>query len=199
MSGLGVAVLGLCAAGWLALTPIAFGYRGHGQHAAVLTNRATAGGLAVASLLTLIAWILAWRRKLQADGALPPRISRRQARREARELRWRELASENNAAPSTPDPARVLSELRALLLPLLAGSPGAEGLCAERPDAEASGVVAPGAEAGAQLALAEVHHVGVPEPRHEQESLAPSGIAAIESILAGGDLLLAGCGEEEAW
>jgi hypothetical protein len=193
MSGLCVAVLGLCAAGWLALTPVAFGYRGPGLPSAglpsaglpsaglpsaglqraVLADRATAGGLAVASLLTLLAWILAWRRKLRADGVLPTRISRGQTRREAREQRWRELATEKDVAPSTPDPAQVLSELRALLLPLLAEPPEPP----EPPEAP----------------------VGTFENYPLPVSPAPSGIAAIESILAAGDLLMVGSGEEQAW
>src|SRR5260370_7958841 len=71
LSGLCVAVLGLCAAGWLALAPMAFGYRGNGQHKAVLTDRATGAGLAVVSLVTLACWVLAWRRRLRPDRILP--------------------------------------------------------------------------------------------------------------------------------
>ena len=88
VSGLCVATLGLCAAGWLALAPVAFGYR----------------------------WVVAWRRRLRADGILA-RASRRQARRETRAQRRRERDGEG--AARTPDPAQVLSELRALLTPLL--------------------------------------------------------------------------------
>jgi len=188
MSGLCVAVLGLCASGWLMLAPVAFGYRGSAPHGAALADRATGGGLAVVSLLTLIGWATAWRRKLRADGVLP-RTSRRQAWREERDLRRRAAASDHEGASGTPDPAQVLSELRALLLPLLAESPGAPQ------------------EPPAAPPPPEVHHYGgVPEPRSELEpfQLTPpepprSGIAAIESMLAGAELSMAGCGEEEAW
>ena len=173
MSGLCVAALGLCAAGWLMLTPVAFGYRGATPHGAALADRATAGGLAVVSLLTLLGWTLAWRRKLRADGALP-RVSRRQARREARELRRREGGGGGVPASGTPDPAHVLTELRALLLPLLNEEPGQP----------APAQVAPGSEVH--------HHPGVPEPRNEQASL-------VESMLAGTGLLRVGSSEEEAW
>jgi hypothetical protein len=232
ISGLCVAVLGLCAAGWLVLTPVAFGYLGSGPHGAALTDRATGAGLAVVSLLTLVGWVVAWRRKLRADGVLTG-TSRRQARREARELRWaelrqRELAGETDTESSTPDPAQVLSELRALLIPLLARQ----------------------ADGPAPAGPAEIHqYAGIPQPRREQESSgtpdgfpppsgepdyyqlvepdrfqhaavtppvltvvtappgpsappgppAPVGIAAIESVLAGAELLMVGCGEEEAW
>jgi hypothetical protein len=76
LSGLCVAALGLCAAGWLVLTPFAFGYQGRGWHAATLTDLATGGGLAVICVTTLIAWTLAWRRALRADGVLtrPERV-----------------------------------------------------------------------------------------------------------------------------
>jgi len=267
-----VATLGLCAAGWLLLTPLAFGDRdaglhGSGWHRAVLADRATGGGLAVVSLLTLACWVLAWRRKLRADGALPE-TSRRQARRAARELHQREHEAETGLANATPDPAQVLSELRALLIPLLAEPPASA--------APSAGPAAPATPA----APAEIHHyAAVPRPRNEQESFGmpdgfqpvpadlddfqhapdaargypiasdapdshpagsgepdyyqpvapgsyqpapiapvtpaastapaepqvspeppvPSGIAAIESMLAGAELLTVGCGEEEAW
>src|SRR5260370_10337900 len=70
LSGLCVAGLGLCAAGWLVLTPFAFGYQGRGWHAATLTDLATGGGLAVICVVTLLAWTAAWRRTLRADGVL---------------------------------------------------------------------------------------------------------------------------------
>jgi hypothetical protein len=88
LAGLCVATLGLCAAGWLALAPVAFGYRGDGRpgaplHWAALADQATAAGLAAVSLVTLTCWIVAWRRRLRADGILTS-ASRRQVRREAR-------------------------------------------------------------------------------------------------------------------
>jgi hypothetical protein len=242
MSGLCVAVIGLCASGWLMLAPVAFGYRGPAPHhttlhRTALADRATGGGLAVVSLLTLIFWAIAWRRKLRADGVLP-RISRRRARREERDVRRRDASGQ---AESTPDPAQVLSELRALLLPLLAESPAAPA------PAEPAGALpepAPAPVAAAEpIVVPELHHHGaVPEPRSELEPFrlpegtpqasepdhaesaepdsypfatalvpvpavpleqltppAPSGIAAIESMLAGAQLSMVGCGEEETW
>jgi hypothetical protein len=230
MSGLCVAVLGLCASGWLVLAPAAFGYRGSAPRQTALADRATGGGLAVVSLLTLIFWAIAWRRKLRADGVLP-RMSRRRARREERDVRRRAAAGQ---AESTPDPAQVLSELRALLLPLLAESPAGPA-----PAAAAEPVVVP-----------ELHHHGaVPEPRSELEpfrlpegtpeasepaeaaagqsaaaagqpvepdsypfaaalvpvpavpldQLTPPAPSGIESVLAGAELSMVGCGEEETW
>lgn len=171
LSGLCVATLGVCAAGWLALAPVAFGYRSAGRpgtslHSAGLQRAAwadwaTAAGLAVVSLVTLACWITAWRRRLRADGILAG-AARRQAR--ARRRRGRD----GGAAARTPDPAQVLNELRTLLTPLLAGEPG--------PEEPAGGHVAP----------------AIPQPR-------PGGLAAMESMLAGTELLMAACGEEEAW
>lgn len=192
LAGLCVAVLGLCAAGWLALTPVAFRYRGgHGSgwHGAALADRATGGGVAVVSALTLAAWVIAWRRRLRADGVLVG-VSRRQARREARELRWREqcerkVEAANEQANDAPDPAQVLSELRALLIPLLADSAAAQ-------------------EPVPTPAPAPVPPVPVPDGFHPAPVFtpalpAPSGIAAIESMLAGTELAMVGSGEEETW
>src|SRR5579859_4579991 len=81
LSLLSAAGLGLCAAGWLVLTPFAFGYRGRAQDAAV-TNLATGGGLAAVCLVTLVATTVAWRRALRADGVLAdPPPARVRARR----------------------------------------------------------------------------------------------------------------------
>ena len=194
MSGLCVAALGLCAAGWLALAPVAFGYRGSHPHAAALADRATGGALAVVSLVTGVCWVLAWRRTLRADGALP-QLSRRQARREARELRRREADGDRGPAASTPDPAEVLSELRALLLPLLPEPPGEPAPfqpTSEEPDyyqaIESDGLQPAPAAASAPA--------GWPAPAGPP---ARSGIAAIESMLAGAGLLMVGAHEEEAW
>jgi hypothetical protein len=235
MSGLSVAVIGLCASGWLMLAPVAFGYRGLAPHhtalhRAALGDRVTGGGLAVVSLLTLIFWAIAWRRKLRADGVLP-RISRRRARREEREERDVRRRDAAGQAESAPDPAQVLSELRALLLPLLAESPAAAA-AAEPAGALPKPAAAPAA-AAEPVVVPELHHHGaVPEPRSELEPFrpaagqsaeadsypfaaalvpvravpleqlttpAPSGIAAIESMLAGAELSMVGCGEEETW
>ena len=87
LSGLCAAGLGLCAAGWLVLTPFAFGYRGT-SHGATPTDLATGSVLAAVCLVTLVAWDAAWRRALQAcDGA----------------------------ASAAPEPDQVLTALRALL------------------------------------------------------------------------------------
>ena len=180
LSGLCVAILGLCAAAWLALGPMAFGYHGNGQHKAMLTDRATGAGLAVVSLGTLALWVIAWRRALRADGILPG-TSRRQARREARARRRRERG--DGAPAGVPDPARVLSDLRALLTPLLAEPTG--------PDEQAACVPAPrnGPE---NEAKDEPARPVVPHARS-------GGLAAMESMLAGAELLMVGVGEEEAW
>jgi hypothetical protein len=190
-----VAVLGVCAAGWLALAPMAFGYRGNSQHKAVLTDRATGAGLALVSLVTLACWVIAWRRTLRADGNLPG-TSRRQARREARARRRRER--DGGGPAGVPDPARVLSDLRALLTPLLAEPTGPDEQTPEErnpdeqaPDEQAARVPAPR---------------NWPEDEAEDEPARPvvpharsGGLAAMESMLAGAELLMAGVGEEEAW
>jgi hypothetical protein len=171
LAGLCVAVLGLCAAAWLALAPAAFGYRRAGEalHRAALADWATAAGLALVSLVTLTGWVVAWRRTLRAGGILA-RTSRRQARRAARAQRRREHDGE--AGTGTADPAQVLSELRALLTPLL--SP------------PAAGEPAP-CEPAASHSLPEVPRARAGDP------------AAMESVLAGAELLMVGGGEEEAW
>ena len=107
VSGLCVAALGLCAAGWLALAPVAFGYRGADRagvslHRAAWADWATAAALALVSLVTLACWVVAWRRRLRADGIVAP-PSRRQARRETRAQRRRERDDEG--AARTPGPA----------------------------------------------------------------------------------------------
>jgi hypothetical protein len=219
LSGLCVAALGLCAAGWLALAPAAFGYRSGGAdphpaaphlaashlaalRRAALADRATAAGLALVSLVTLICWVVAWRRTLRADGILARaprwqaetsrrqvRTSRRQARRAAREQRRH--VHDGGTDARTPDPAQALSELRALLTPLLA-QPAANGPAANgrAPDSHVPQeppehrMYAPG-PASSDLPA-------VPAPRS-------GGLAATESTLAGAELLMTGCAEEEAW
>ena len=200
LSGLCVAIVGLCVAGWLALAPMAFGYRGNGQHKAVLTDRATGAGLAAVSLVTLACWVIAWRRRLRADGILPG-TPRRQARREARARRRRER--EGRGSAGVPDPARVLSDLRTLLTPLLA-EPTA---LAERtaPGERAPGEQAPGEQA-ARVPLPRNEPEDEPEDEPDGEPARPAvpharsgGLAAMESMLAGAELLMVGVGEEEAW
>ena len=191
LSGLCVATLGLCAAGWLALAPVAFGYRSAGRPGTSLPSAglqraawadwATAAGLAVVSLVTLACWIAAWRRRLRADGILV-RASRRQARRESRAQRRRQRDDETAVRP--PDPAQVLSELRTLLTPLLAEP--ADGQ-AEPADGRVGADQVREPDEDPQLGVP-----AVPHPR-------AGGLAAMESMLAGAELLLVGCGEEEAW
>lgn len=212
LSGLCVAALGLCAAGWLVLTPVAFDYRGlpnSDWHRAALADRATGGGVALVSALTLAAWAVAWRRKLRADGVLLAGVSRKQARREARELRWREREVEagNDQANGAPDPAQVLSELRTLLLPLLAENADApsaasphEGIPEPRSEQEPAGM--PGEPAGMPGGFypAPIFAPGFASvPLDPPAAPAPSGLAAIESMLAGAELAMAGSGEEETW
>src|SRR5439155_9499651 len=176
MSGLCVATLGLGAAGWLALAPVAFGYRSAGRpgpslpsaglQRAAWADWATAAGLAVVSLVTLACWIVAWRRRLRADGILTRasrRQARQQARQEARARRRRERDGE--AAARTPDPAQVLSELRTLLTPLLpdpAEPADPADPAGQAEQAEPDGNHQPGAPA-------------IPPPR-------PGGLAARESL-----------------
>jgi hypothetical protein len=251
-----VAALGLCVAGWLVLMPLAFGNRGRGPHQAALaeaalTERATGGGLALVSLVTLLAWAIAWRRKLRADGIVAP-TSRRQSWRVARALRRRER--ESDKAGSAPDPAQVLSELRALLIPLLAepangrpadgepagrepaagkpaasvpaASPGVAGIPAPRKEQEAFGVpdgfqslagdpdyYEPGPEGYRPAPGDPDSYQPAPDGRHPAPAAfahyppapdvpavppARSGIASMQSMLAGAELRMAG-GEEEAW
>jgi hypothetical protein len=87
LSGLCVAGLGLCGGGWLLVAVAAFGgERGGG---AGRVNLATGAGLIVAGCVSAIAWSVAWRRRLRADGVLAGRfllVSRREARRNRRQL-----------------------------------------------------------------------------------------------------------------
>src|SRR5712691_8314698 len=104
------------------------------------------------------------------------------------------LARGGGAAAGVPDPGRVLSDLRALLTPLLA-EPTA-------PDEQAPDEQAPDEQAPDEQAAR------VPAPRNEPEDepalpVVPharsGGRAAMESMLAGADRLMVGAGEEEAW
>jgi len=87
LSGLCVAGLGLCGGGWLIVATEAFG--GAGAGGAGRVNLVTGGALILASLVALVAWALAWRRRMHMDGVLGRRfllVSRREARRNRREL-----------------------------------------------------------------------------------------------------------------
>ena len=180
LTGLGVAGLGLCAAGWLVLTPFAFGYRGRGWRGAALTDWATGGGLAAACLITLAAWAIAWRRALLADGVLA-----RSPRSRARVQRRRER--HGSGASTAPDPGQVLTALRALLGPLL--DPAAE------PSAAPAGE--PGT-AGEPDAAGEPVAAVIPGPRSAPEE-PRAGLAVIKSMLAGAELPMTGFEEEEVW
>ena len=171
LSGLCAAGLGLCAAGWLVLTPFAFGYRGT-SHGATLTDLATGSVLAAVCLVTLVAWDAAWRRAMRADGVLtrppggPPRARRRRAR--------------DGAASPAPDPDQVLTALRALL----AQPAVAVGAAPAAGPADAVGhAPATAAPAGSVI----------PEPRNGAEPA--NGITVIESMVAGSPLV-AGYGNE---
>jgi len=215
LAGLCVSALGLCAGGWLVLTPFAFGYPHRGR--AAVTGFATGGGLALVALAALTCWALAWRRKLRADGVLAARQrrrSRRSGRRQARAERL-VLATRTPELTAAPDPAQVLTDLRALLTPLLA----AEGSALIR---TMPGPVAPAEPAVAEPVLTEpVLTVPAPAPASDGQTasravqvqvqapghlrgsrsasfLAPSPPPA-EPLLRGAELLMVGTGEEEAW
>jgi hypothetical protein len=230
VSGLCAATLGLCAAGWLTLAPLAFGYRDGAPgparaalhraalHRALLADWGTAVALAVVSLATLLTWIVAWRRQLRADGVLAG-TSWREARALRRRARAQDQAAEEQAAADAaepadgpPDPARVLSELRALLIPLLAeheavqpGPGGDEPAMHEAAEHEAAihepAVSEPAVHAPVVHEPA-VHEPAVHEPAGQGPAVPlprPGGLAAMESMLAGAELLMVACGEEEAW
>ena len=196
VAGLCAAGVGLCAAGWLVLTPFAFGYQGRGWHAATLTDLATGGGLAVICVTTLLAWTLAWRRVLRADGVLT-----RPERDPARARRRRGRAAEEQGGGQA-DPEQVLTALRALLAPVL-DAPAADAPAA---DAPAVAPVIPGPRSALEEA-AQVPRVMPADPAGPQVMPArpqvmpagPEGIAVIEPMLAGAELLMTGCDEEEAW
>src|SRR5215475_3109742 len=87
LSGLCVAGLGLCGGGWLVVAAVAFG--GADGSGAGRVNLATGAGLIVVCCATAVAWAVAWRRRMRADGVLGEpfaTVSRRQARRNRREL-----------------------------------------------------------------------------------------------------------------
>ena len=118
LTGLWLSALGLCAGGWLVLTPFAFGYTGRVAGTAL----GTGGGLVVVCAAAVVSWSVLWRRKLRADGVLPARPSRRARRSARRQARAERLvqASRQRELVVAPDPAQVLTDLRALLTPLLA-------------------------------------------------------------------------------
>ena len=197
MTGLCVSALGLCAGGWLVLTPFAFGYAsgaggpGHGR--AAVTALSTGGGLAVICGGALACWAVLWRRRLRADGVLPPRPSRRSRRSARRQERAERLvaATRQRELETAPDPAQVLTDLRALLTPLLAdggvklvASPASEEPAAEEP-VVAEPVVAEPAEVPGHLRGTRSAAFLTPPPA--------------DGLLRGAELLMVGTGEEESW
>jgi hypothetical protein len=143
LSGLCVAGLGLCGGGWLTVAAVAFGGGGRLSRADQV-NLATGVGLAFVSVVAIACWAAAWRRRMRADGVLAGRfgsVSRgearrnrrelsrdvrrtaRMARRDARAARRAErarLRGPRTAVPSAGEsPAELVSQLQALLGPLL--------------------------------------------------------------------------------
>jgi hypothetical protein len=222
LAGLCAAALGMCGGGWLVLTPFAFGYPGRGREAT--TALATGGGLIVVSSLTLFCWALAWRRRLRVDGVLAPRQSRsaqrkieRSAKRQARAERL-VRTSRQREIEASPDPAQVLTDLRALLTPLLSAAeesvavvpapvqlrqpapepapepaqPAPPALAVE-PEANRE-VQAPGHLRGTRSAS----FFAVPRQTAEPE-LEPDDSLMPSSLMKGAELLMVGTGEEESW
>lgn len=226
LAGLCVTALGLCAGGWLILTPYAFGYPGHGR--AAVTALATGGGLAVLCTGALVCWAILWRRKLRADGVLPARPTRRSQRSARRRERAERLvaAARQRQLEVAPDPAQVLTDLRALLTPLLADSGvrlvpaprnSAEPPAAEMPVAESAVAETPDEGLSPAVVEEEAADEPVEVPGHlrgtrsaaflaTRRPAAPAVVTLPEdlgrpadSLLRGAELLMVGTGEEEAW
>lgn len=190
LSGLCVAGLGLCAAGWLVLTPFAFGYQSRGWHLETLTDLATGGGLGVICLVTLAAWAVIWRRALRADGVL--------SRPEPRPARARRRPDRGHAAKApAADPDQVLTALRALLAPML--DPAAEQEQEQREDTAVAAVVPEPRSAPTAESRVAVAGTRVAAAAPAVIPAGPEGIAVIESMLAGAELLMTGYDEEEVW
>ena len=155
LAGLCVSALGVCAGGWLVLTPFAFGYPHRGR--AAVTGFATGGGLVLVSLAALTCWALAWRRKLRADGVLATRQRRRSRRSDRRQARAERLvlATRTPELAAAPDPAQVLTDLRALLTPLLAAEESALIRTMHAPAAPASPAPAPSEQVPSEPAVQE--------------------------------------------
>jgi hypothetical protein len=211
LAALAASALGLCGGGWLVLTPFAFGYPGRGREA--VTALATGGGLIVVSLLSLSCWAVAWRHRLRADGVLPHRESRsaqrkkaerraeqkaeRSARRQARAERLVRV-SRQREIEAAPDPAQVLTDLRALLTPLLSAAEDSVAIVPEpvpEPVAEANREVqAPGHLRGTRSAS----FFAVPEQAGPQQEI-ERDLTGTGALMRGAELLMVGTGEEESW
>jgi hypothetical protein len=204
MAGLCVTALGVCAGGWLLLTPFAFSYPGRGR--AAVTALATGGGLAVVCAAALACWAVLWRRALRADGVLPPRQTRRSRRSARRQARAERLvrASRQRELVVAPDPAQVLTDLRALLTPLLADGgvellPTAPDVPATETAPEPEPVPVPEPRSSELVAVAESSRQ-VQAPGHLRGTRPASFFAEPkEPLLRGAELLMVGTGEEEAW
>lgn len=230
LAGLCAAALGVCGGGWLVLTPFAFGYPGRGREA--VTALATGGGLIVVSSLTFICWALAWRRRLRTDGVLAPRQSRlaqrkteRSAKRQARAERL-VRSSRQRELEAAPDPAQVLTDLRALLTPLLSAAEESVAVVPAPvrippPDPEPEPVPALAVEPPAlaveppALAVEPEVHREVQAPGHlrgtrsasffavpsqaAEPGLEPADSLMPSPLLKGAELLMVGTGEEESW
>jgi hypothetical protein len=211
LTGLCVTALGVCAGGWLMLTPFAFGYPGRGR--AAVTALGTGGALVVTCLAALTCWALLWRRRLRAEGVLtmrPTRRSRRSARRQTKAERL-VRASRQRALVTAPDPAQVLTDLRALLTPLLteasveivhatpAPAPAREP--EPEPEPELEPVPVPGHLRGTRsasfLTAPRPRQAADPDPDPDSDE-EPLKCTA-DPLLRGAGLLVVGSGEEEAW
>ena len=231
IAGLCASALGLCGGGWLVLTPFAFGYPGRGREA--MSALATGGGLIVVATLTLVCWALAWRRRLRADGVLPPRQpasvqrkTRRSARRQARAERLVRTSRQRELEPA-PDPAQVLTDLRALLTPLLSAAEESVAVMPPQEPVPAQAPLPVPEPAQAPLPVPEPAQAPLPVPEPAQAPLPvpePAGEASREvqapghlrgtrsasffalprqagpgSLTQGAELLMVGTGEEESW
>jgi hypothetical protein len=215
LAGLCVAALGVCAGGWLVLTPFAFGYPGRGR--AAFAALGTGGGLVVVGVVALACWAMLWRRQLRADEVLPVRESRRSRRSARRQARAERLvrASRQRELVTAPDPAQVLTDLRALLTPLLSDAggvqivvpPSANGdrdteveVVSDIPDTGSTEVAVPDGHREVQApghlrGTRSASFLAAPRPRSGEADSQADG----EQLLRGAELLVVGTGEEEAW
>jgi hypothetical protein len=127
-----------------------------------------------------LCWALAWRRRLRVDGVLAPRRSRaaqrkaeRSAKRQARAERLVRV-SRQHELESAPDPAQVLTDLRALLTPLLSAAEESVSIVPAREPAPTPAEMAPAGMAPAGMAPAGMAPAG----------MAPAGMAPAETVAA---------------
>jgi hypothetical protein len=129
-------------------------------------------------------WTLAWRRALRTDGVLT-----RPERGPARRRRERAGDGQGEGQAGVADPEQVLTALRTLLAPMLVTP-------AEEVPAVAAVIPGPRSapEAGRVPRDCQARSAGP-----QVMPAGPEGIAVVESMLAGAELLMTGSGEEEAW